>query len=49
MAQGIQSVFYNNYKWNIIFKKCESLCHIPETYITAPAKKVHTVETVHTK
>ena len=24
---------YYNYTWNIIFKNCESLCCIPETYI----------------
>ena len=28
----IQPIFYNNYKWSIIFKNCESLCCIPETY-----------------
>ena len=27
---GIQPVFYNNYKWSITFKNCDSLCWIPE-------------------
>ena len=26
-------MFHNNYKWNIIFKNCESLCCTPVTYI----------------
>ena len=25
-------MFYYNYKWNITFKNCESLCCTPETY-----------------
>ena len=25
-------MFYNNYKWNITFKNCESLCCTFETY-----------------
>ena len=25
-------MFYNNYKLNLTFKNCESLCYIPETY-----------------
>jgi len=32
-AQGIQPIFYNNFKWNITFKNCKPLCCIPETYI----------------
>ena len=40
-AQGIQPIFYKNYKWNIyiyiyiykIYKDSESLCGIPETNI----------------
>ena len=31
--QGLQPIFYNYYKWNVIFKNCESLCYMPETYI----------------
>ena len=27
-TQGIQPIFYNNYKWSIIFKNCESLYFI---------------------
>ena len=34
VQQGIQPIFYNNYKWSITFKNCESLCCTPETYIT---------------
>ena len=30
---GIQPVFYNNYKWSITFKNCESLYCILVTYI----------------
>ena len=29
----IQPIFYNNFKWNIIYKNIESLCCIPETNI----------------
>ena len=29
--QGIQPRFYNNYKWNITFKNCESLYCTPVT------------------
>ena len=25
-------IIYNNYKWSITFKNCESLCRIPITY-----------------
>ena len=32
-TQGIGPIFYNNYKWNIIFKNCESLYCIPVTFI----------------
>ena len=28
----IQPIFYNNYKWSITFKNCESLYFIPVTY-----------------
>ena len=31
MAQGIQPTFYNNFKWNIIYKNTESLCCTPKT------------------
>ena len=31
-SQGIKPIFYNNYKWNITFKKCESLCCTSEIY-----------------
>ena len=30
---GIQPIFYNNYKWSIVSKDCDSLCCPPETYI----------------
>ena len=33
ITQGIQQIFYNNYKWNITFKNCESLYYTPVTYI----------------
>ena len=32
-TQEIQSIFYNNYKWNITFKNCESLYCTYVTYI----------------
>ena len=32
-AQGIQTIFYNNIKWNTIYKKTESLRHAYETNI----------------
>ena len=32
-AQGIQLIFYNNFKWNIIYRNIKSLCCIPETHI----------------
>ena len=32
-TQGTQLIFYNNYKWNIIFKNWDSLCCTPETQI----------------
>ena len=32
-TQEIQPIFYNNYKWSIIFKSCESLYCTPVTYI----------------
>ena len=32
-AQGIQPMFYKNYKWDITFKNCESLRCTLETYI----------------
>ena len=32
-AQGIQQIFYNNYKWGVTFKNCESLCCTLVTYI----------------
>ena len=32
-TQGIWPVFFGNYKLNITFKNCESLCCIPATYI----------------
>ena len=25
-------IFYNNFKWSITFKNCESLCCMPVTY-----------------
>ena len=31
--QGTQPIFYNNYKWSVTFKNCESLCCTPVTYI----------------
>ena len=31
--QGIQPIFYSNYKWNLTFKNCESLYCTPEAYI----------------
>ena len=33
MEWGIESIFYNNYKWSIIFKNCESLYCTPVTYM----------------
>lgn len=30
-AQGIESMFYNNVKWNTIYKNIEPLCCTPET------------------
>ena len=32
-TQGIQPIFYNNYKWSITFKNEESLYCTPETYL----------------
>ena len=32
-TQGLQSIYYNDYKWSITFKNCESLCFTPGTYI----------------
>ena len=32
-VQGIQPIFYNNFKWNIIYRNIESLGCIPETHI----------------
>ena len=29
-AQGIQAIFYNNFKWSVIYKNIESLHYIPE-------------------
>ena len=34
-AQGIQPIFYNDYKWSITFKNCESLYCTPVTYNVA--------------
>ena len=31
-TQGIWPIFYNSYKWNIIFKNCESLHRTPAIY-----------------
>ena len=31
--QETQPIFYNNFKWSIIYKDFESLCCIPETCI----------------
>ena len=31
IAQGIQSVSYNNFKWNIIYKNMESPCCTSES------------------
>ena len=30
-AQGIEPIFYNNFKYSIIYKNFESLCCTPET------------------
>ena len=32
--QEVQPIFYNNCKWNVTFKNCESLYYVPETHIT---------------
>ena len=32
-TQRLPAILYNNYKWRITFKNCESLCCTPETYI----------------
>ena len=32
-AQGVQQVFYNNFKCSKILKNFETLCCIPETYV----------------
>ena len=32
ITQGIQPIFYNNYKWRITFKNCESLYCTSVTY-----------------
>ena len=31
--KNIQPIFYNNFKWSIIYKNTESLCCTPETNI----------------
>ena len=31
-AQGIQPISYNNYKQNVTFKNCDSLCCTTESY-----------------
>ena len=33
MAQGMWPIFYNNYKWTVTFKSCESLYCAPENYV----------------
>ena len=44
-TEGVQSVFYNYYKWSITFKNCESLYCTPVTYNTVQQlcleKKLH--------
>ena len=30
--QGIYAMLYDNYKWSLTFKSCESLCCTFETY-----------------
>ena len=32
-TQGLEPIFYNNYKQSITFKQCESLYYVPVTYI----------------
>ena len=35
----IQTLFYNSFKWNIIYKNVDSLCCTPETNIVDERKK----------
>ena len=52
IAQEIDPISYNNFKWSIIYKNIESLCYIPETNIilyisyTSIKKKPFTIQQV---
>ena len=35
ITKEIQPIFYNNYKWSITYKNCESLYCIPVIYAVA--------------
>ena len=40
-AAGTEPIFYNNFKWNMIYKNTESLCCTPETNIMLLAPNVN--------
>ena len=46
--QGIGSIFYNNYRWSISFKNCESLYSILVTYIISSVQSLNCVQLFET-